>query len=198
MKELGAELRFRADDHTYWRGKTSVPSVTKILDTVLGRTWMIKPEVLAKAAETGELVHEATALEVMGELDEDTVDDSIRGYLLAFRKFQQECRPKFLKTEEMIYHPAYHYAGTLDHMVEINRELGTLDKKSGVESKLHHAQVAAYHEAVPHSLDMRPKKGWVLYLRENGTYKLVLVDERPKMFEVFIAALKCYKFLETA
>ncbi len=187
--------------HTYRLGRVVVPGVTSVIDRILKQTWRIDREVLANRAEIGQLVHEATELDVEGELDDDTIDKEILGYVRAFRRFREEMKPTFHSTEELVYHPAYNYAGTLDHVMELNGAVGVVDKKSGMEMDANEVQIAAYWEAkmagsMKYINGKLLTRGWVLYLRENGTYKLHPVKERGRLFQIFVSALNCYNFIE--
>lgn len=188
------------NSHTYKLKGREVPGVTKVLSAVLGSTWKIPKEILENAGEIGQLVHDATALDVSGDLDDDTVDPEIMGYVRAFRRFREEVKPEFLSTEEVVYHSSYNYAGKLDHIVKIAGHIGVLDKKTGVVLKTNELQVAAYREAKISGLTNvngpRITKDWVLYLKDDGTYRLHLVQEHARAFQLFISALNCYRFME--
>ena len=77
-------VTFEPEGHVYtWNGRR-LPSITQILkaegfiDTSHYDEW---------SRDKGSMVHLACHYDLAGELDEDTLDDEIRPYLAAFRKF---------------------------------------------------------------------------------------------------------------
>lgn len=181
------------DQHVYrYKGRV-IPGVTRVLDGILRDFSMVSREKLAIAAETGDLVHRATELDVLGDLDEASVDPSITPYITAWRTFRREVNPVFTASEEIVYHPTYNYAGRLDHEVVIRGEDGILDKKTGVDDVIDAVQLSAYLQAKYHrepEVALR-KKRWVLSLKRDGTYRLRPYGDH---FHVFLAALTCYRF----
>lgn len=202
-------LTFDEEGHIYRMRGLRIPSVTQVIDGALKDLSHIPRDVLERARHTGELVHAVTEYDAHGELDEDTVDDSIKGYLAAFRKFVAEKKPTFEWSERLVYHSMHGYAGKPDHMVVIDGERGPLDKKSGVVYKSDVVQVAAYFSAMNcMQQDLFANKpgapmpwcnyGWALYLKENGTYRLEKFGRQTlaSAFHVFSAARQCYRFRE--
>lgn len=184
----------RDEHHVYrYRGKI-VPGVTRIMDHTLRDLSTIAKAVLENAREIGTLVHDATELDVKDELDPDSVDPSIKPYMRAWHQFRLEVKPVFLSSEEMVYHHTYGYAGTLDHRTVINGEEGILDKKTGIPDKSDAVQLSAYKHAKFHDSEIlqRTQKGWILSLRNDGTYRL---REYKDYFHIFLAALTCHRFI---
>lgn len=182
----------RDSDHVYrYMGKI-VPGVTRVIDMLRDFSG-ISREVLANAAEIGELVHEATELDALGELDQKTIDPSIDGYFNAWRRFRSEVQPEILSCEEYVYHPTFHYAGQLDHRMVIKGRRAIVDKKTGVEDLCDAVQLSAYLQARFHDdrVELAAHDLYILSLRPNGTYKLRKYGDH---FHVFLAALTCYRF----
>lgn len=179
--------------HVYRLRGRVVPGVTRVLDKTLRDLSMISRDVLERARETGTLVHDATELDAMGELDHETIDPSILPYMKAWWRFREVVKPVFISNEEMVYHPVYDFAGKLDHHVEILGEEGILDKKSGVSDRVDEVQLSAYVQGKFHLENDRARrmKRWVLQLGADGNYKLRPCGDH---FHVFLAALTCYRF----
>jgi len=194
-------LTFYPDGHLYkWRG-TAVPSVTQVIDGLLRDYSGIPPQVLKRAGELGTLVHLATALDAEGKLDEDSVDPEVAPYVAAWRKFLKDSGAKVLWSEQPMYHPLYGYAGTPDHGVKINGDVGILDKKTGIQSEADVVQTAAYYSMVLHNEPRKYKQTlanrWALYLRKNGTYKLVRHNgpgQGAEALQIFLGCLSIYKW----
>jgi hypothetical protein len=105
------DVKFEEDGHLYTHNKTIIPSVTTILkeEGFVDDTWFTE-----WAREKGSNVHLAIKYDVAGELDEETLDDEIRPYLKAFRKFMKESGFKVERAEVPGISTTYGYAGTPD------------------------------------------------------------------------------------
>ena len=183
--------------HAYRLGAVILPSVTQVIGTVL-QDWSAYPqEVLARKRELGTLVHEATSLDSAGELDEDSVDEEVRPYLEAWRRFMREAQPRIVTTECIVHHPIYRYAGTLDNEIILNGKRGILDKKTGELDAFVGLQLAAYQEAVDYNRKYGESKRalarWAIRLRPDATYRLESYVGKND-FTVFLAALTIYNW----
>jgi hypothetical protein len=118
-------------------------------------------------ATRGKYAHRAIELYCAGKLDLTTIDDVIKPYLDAFKKFISESGAKVHATEQMVYHPAYKYAGTYDLLISLPGE-------------------------APGFLT-----GAVLYLRPNKTYswKLIKPLDWPEVQSEWIKAINEYRDL---
>ena len=83
-------LVFRESDHSYHLDGRELPGITRVLRDVGIGDLDVDDPVIAYAAERGKAVHEATALDDRGELDEASVDPVVRPYLDAWRRFRGE------------------------------------------------------------------------------------------------------------
>ena len=82
------------------------------------------------AADLGTQVH--AMAEALGRGEAVTVDESLRPYLLAYRRdFLDVFAPRFLAGEAMVCSERYEYGGTADAFVEIAGEVWLLDYKTG-------------------------------------------------------------------
>jgi hypothetical protein len=106
------DIQFEPEGHVYTApGGSHPPSITEILkaegfiDTSFYNEW---------ARGKGSMVHLACRYDLAGELDEDTLDDEIRPYLSAFRKFMSESGFKVERSEVPGINTTYGYAGTPD------------------------------------------------------------------------------------
>jgi hypothetical protein len=64
--------------------------------------------------DKGSMVHLACHYDLAGELDEDSLDDEIRPYLAAFRKFMAESGLNVERSEVPGVNTTHHYCGTPD------------------------------------------------------------------------------------
>ncbi len=184
------DLAFDEATHTYTLNGVRIPSVTQVLADagLVDSTWFTE-----EAAWRGSAVHLACRLEDEGELDEDTLDPAIAGYLDAYRKFKAESdfRPELI--EHRVVHPAYGYAGTLDRTgtIEPWRVIG--DLKSGQVYPWVACQLTGYALTFPNP---RTFRRMAIRLKDDGTYS---VTEYPaKTFQEdandFLAALRISNF----
>lgn len=105
------DVGFDEATHTYSHNGVILPSVTQILqaegfiNTAFYDEW---------SRDKGSMVHLAIKYDLSGELDEETLDEEIRPYLAAFRKFMRESGLKIEKNEIPGINTIYNYAGTPD------------------------------------------------------------------------------------
>lgn len=102
---------FEPGAHVYTYNGQHWPSITQILqaecfiDTTFYDEW---------SRDRGSMVHLAIKYDLAGELDEDALDDEIRPYLKAFRKFMAESGFKVDKSETPGVNTTHKYSGTPD------------------------------------------------------------------------------------
>ena len=105
------EVAFEPEGHVYTHNGVIVPSITQILtnegfiDTSWFDDW---------SRDKGSMVHLACHYDLSGDLDEETLDDEIRPYLAAFRKFMSESGFQVERSEVPAINTTYGYAGTPD------------------------------------------------------------------------------------
>ena len=104
-------VEFEPDGHVYTYRGQHWPSITQILkaEGFVDTTWFDE-----WSRDKGSMVHLAIHYDVTGELDEESLDDEIRPYLSAFRRFMAESGFKVEKSEEPGVNTTHRYAGTPD------------------------------------------------------------------------------------
>jgi hypothetical protein len=178
--ELGAAkqtLRFEAGPHRYYLDPagTELPSVTRCLeDCGLIDFSMVPRDILIAAQDRGTRVHQALHYLDDGELDEDTLDEELHGYVMAYLAFKNQCGFTPLLVEHRVYSLAHRWAGTLDRTGELARKDGgsdpcIIDFKSGMVLPAHRIQLAAYQSGLP---DARKYRRITLELDSDGSYKV--------------------------
>lgn len=113
-------VTFDAEKHKYFHEGVEVPGVSTIL-----RETKRQPSYDGFNpfyAQKGSYIHRAIELEVAGKLDEATVDERVKPYLVAWRKFKADVVTTVHKTEQAVYHPILNYAGTYDLLITIPGE----------------------------------------------------------------------------
>jgi len=184
-------LTFDEATHTYyWHGKR-VPGVTGLLKT-LHNFDGVPTDVLEAASQRGTAVHLACEYLDKGILDEDSVDPAIAGYVNGWRLFMAEKKPAWSAIEQMFYHPALAYAGTLDREGLMEGDEWTLDIKTAAASHpVWGIQTAAYANGRG-----KPKsRRGTVQLRADGTYRLIEWKASTD-WPVFVSLITITSFLE--
>ncbi len=164
------KLVFDEARHEYRYDGVLVPSVTGILKPLVDYSG-IKPDVLARAAALGTLVHQTTELYDLGTLDEDDLDPILVPYLNGWKRFREEVGFVPDTIEKRMYHPLG-YCGTSDRTGAIRGVKSVVDiKKMMTLGPVIGPQLAAYKEM--HNLEGAGiEKRFALGLRPDGTYRL--------------------------
>jgi hypothetical protein len=168
----GKPLTFHEKSHTYTKGGVLVPGVTtvlEVLDTYAG----VPREALEYASRRGTAIHVATELDDKGTLDEDTVEDEIWPYLLAWRAFRLDSGFSPDGIEERVFHPKQWYAGTYDREGILEGDNAIVEIKT--TAKLMPStgpQLAAYQEARNYRRSDKVRRRWAVQLRDDGDYRL--------------------------
>jgi hypothetical protein len=189
-------LTFDPARHRYFYNGRPVPNVTRILESAgmldFGGASF---EAMQNARELGTLVHETVALDNVGRLDMDSVDEDIVGYLIGWRRFRRETGFVPRLVERRVYHASFRYAGTLDAEGELRAcSAALVDIKSGSKQRATGPQTAAYDAALMSEYKANGKrKRFGVYLTPDGRYDLVPYDDRED-FAVFMAALSLFNW----
>ena len=176
-----------SDDHVYTdeTGK-EYPGVTTIIGDVYGR--YPYPE---GSAERGHHVHLATQLFDEGDLDEDSLDDVVRGYLEGWKVFREEMEFIPNEIEMIVNNETYGYCGKLDRLGKFrdkpNRHI-LLDIKTGVKEWWHPIQSIAYATCLTGPAHER----YAVYLTVDGKYKLVPHTRRADLQD-WLCTLRVYQ-----
>lgn len=174
-------------EHRYFVDGVEYDGVTSILRAE-GFMSSYIPADLDWFLERGTIIHKVTELYDKGILDENTVDERIRGYLESWKLFAVG-RPFYdAETIEIrLCDPLYQFAGTLDRW--------DLDIKSGQPERWHIYQIAAYaHLARVNRLSITPYQ--TVYLQEDGSRpQVVKYNPRDLMRagETFLCALNVHR-----
>lgn len=163
------------DTSPYQVDGVRVPSVTEVLRLTGLDDWSgIDPDVLAAAAERGTIVHQACELVDAGDLDLESLDDAVRGYVDAYRLWKRESGWQVDQVELALVSRRGRYAGRLDRICRIpGRQWPALvDLKTGVETAATPLQTAGYADLYTEHHGGTVSRH-ALYLRADGSYRLV-------------------------
>ncbi len=97
------------------------------------------------ALKRGTYVHEVTALDDLGDLDERSVDPvHVFPHLESYRLWRDLQKPEILRVEYEVANEAMGYRGRLDRLLKLHGLLYVVDIKSGAPSDWHPYQTALY------------------------------------------------------
>jgi hypothetical protein len=173
-------LIFEEKGHKYFLDGREFPSVTTVLsDMGLIDTSWFTPE----ACQRGTYVHEIIEWDQSGELDYDTVDNALIGYLDAWKQFVADTGYASLCSEYRMVSEMYRFAGTADQVGSLNNCRCIIDVKSGAVSPCTSLQLSGYE-----ILYDAPCKRFALQLKEDGKYSLKEYTDRNDR-AVFLSAV---------
>ena len=182
MKINGFNVEFDETKHEYTVDGVKVPSVTEICSYITGEHYgAINPAVLEYASRRGTAIHEAT--EVIDYDGEPELDAEIAPYVQAYVDFLSDYRPEWEMIEQVVYNPIYGYCGTIDRYGKVGKEWWVLDIKSTASPNREQymsvcCQTSAYLMAIaPYTEQGMIAQRKALYLRKDGTYRLVDLTE---------------------
>lgn len=168
------EFRFCADEHRYTdMSGRQIPNITSMLKA---SGWVDDAFYTAASAARGHVVHRLTADYDLGAIeDPNHVLSECKAYLLAYAVARSILQPTFLKIEEPMVHPAFRFGGRPDRVVLVAGRRGTLEIKSGVESKAHPIQTAlqAILDEAESGIPAKFAYRGSVYVTAKGRYKVV-------------------------
>jgi hypothetical protein len=149
-------------------------NVTRILeDAGISDFSMVPADVLAWAQERGTAVHRAIHYDILGDLDESSLDPRIAGYFAAYRAFMKSSRFNFNLVEHIVFSLLHDYIGMLDlRGFYPGRGKTILDWKTGEETDAWGPQLAAYAMACEGPFKCYEYHRLVVQLKANKTFKL--------------------------
>jgi len=203
MDRRMSDFSFNPDTHVYTLDGTQIPSVTQVLSDV----GMVDGRLFTEEARVrGTYVHRATEFIDSGSLDWEALDPALFPYCTAYMKFIEDIRPEILLSERPLYHPDFKYAGTLDRLMKFGGSVAIVDFSTGDPLPTKEIQVSAYRELMwsnrfteigNHFIS----KGFTLWLRNDGTYRLsnpIDIKDMVRKFNIFLAALTVVRWKKEA
>lgn len=198
---MNAQLQFDPDLHRYSVNGQGWPSVTQILEPLQILDGIPK-DVLAAAAQFGSHVHLACHLHDLGRLDESDLDEPLRPYLEAWKKFLRDTGAVVFESERRVCHPSLKVAGTLDKVIRMPRknERFVLDIKSGSTIPWTVGmQTAAYREMLwmdgggIEELPYPSKTRFCCQLKPDATYKLDTLTDQRSDWNDFVSCVNVHR-----
>lgn len=176
-------IEFNEAEHTYSVDGVKYPSVTTILqDMGLIDTSWFTPE----ACQRGTYVHQMIEWYQNDELDPNSIDPVLLGYLKAWESFIADTDYQYDSSEWRMVSKLYHFAGTADQIGIMNNQRVIIDIKSGAIAPCTGLQLSGYE-----ILYNAPCKRFALQLKDDGKYSLKEYKDRGDR-SVFLAAVSLY------
>lgn len=165
-------IRFEAEPHKYYQEPSGeeIPGITGVLkDVGIIDFSMVRPDVLAAAAEFGTHVHHAVHYHEDGELDDQTLTEDVHGCLMGYLGFKNQCRFEVHAVETLVWSPTHRYATMIDLIGSLDGHPAVVNVKTGDRLAWHAVQLAAEVATLP---DARKYRRIGLKLNRDGTYKV--------------------------
>ena len=177
------------DNHVYHVAGRIVPGVTGIIRAcgLMNTQWSSQWHM-----DRGTAVHRAVHLLEIDDLDPASVDPIVEPYLDAWKAFKRETDYQGHEYEQIVYHPTYQYAGTLDQTGVLNGRTCLIDLKTGKAQPYTAIQTAAYAACLK-----RPLLRYGVELRDDGKFQIHEYKNK-RDFNVFLACLSVVNWKKDA
>jgi hypothetical protein len=144
-----------------------------------------------QAADIGTEIHEWVNEFIDKKNPKMPDKEAVKNGALAFLKWIDENKVKFLKSEEIVYSKKYDYAGILDAEAIVNKERCIVDFKSsnGIYNEMRY-QVAGYQCAKEEMTGKKYDCRWIIQFgKDTGEFTAYRLDEYKKDLSAFLGAL---------
>lgn len=184
-------ITLEEETHTYYDEKgATLPSVTQIIQHFCDYNG-IPQEVLDYKSEIGKAVHLATSLFDNDDLDIESIDPVISGYVDGWIKFRADTEIEITANEQIVYHPLYRFAGTLDREGIIGANNVLIDIKCTAMIARHvGVQLAGYDLARMHVRGPIRNRRLAVQLLQDGNYKVQAFEKCDEDERAFLASLE--------
>jgi hypothetical protein len=169
-------LTFDEASHAYTLGERRLVSVTQALG-IAGVADFSSPWFTEAVKARGTFLHEAIALDVEGDLDDDTLDEELRGGVEGWRKFVADTGAVVEHWETALCDPSAGVAGRMDGVIRLHDPTGrTVRMVIDIKRALYPSaaiQLAAYADMAARLYDQPVYfKRAALVLPGDGSYRL--------------------------
>lgn len=131
---------------------------------------IIGDAAMDRSSEFGRVCHETTVLDDQDRLEK--CDPAIEPYLIGWRQFMADHKPKFIAYEQPLLSTEWGFAGTADRVEDCGKWLCVPDVKSGVVTKAEEIQTAFYAILIEEHFKMPVKDRYSVHLKPFGYQKV--------------------------
>lgn len=164
--ETGEVLTFEDISHTYEIDGASCPGTSELMERMEIKE-AINPHAMPYA-KRGERIDLAIQYDLLGDLDESSVDSTEWGYVEAWRRFVKEHHVvPVSKPQLLVGSVNYWFATLIDLVCHIDGKLSTLNLKTGKPAKWHKIQCHLEWLLYPEAEQCR-----AVYLAPDGSFEL--------------------------
>lgn len=188
-------VQFIEDTHQYFINRVEFPSVSTVLGFLADYS-RVPRDVLAFKRSVGRAVHRV--IELGDELDPDSIDEQIAGYVASWEKFKKTRPLRLIATERIVYSKKHRYAGRLDIVWEFLDQPGllwTVDAKCTYDmSPATSLQTAAYQHAWNEMGEPRSLRRAGLQLKPDGSQAEFYPYDSKTDFNIYLNCLNVYRW----
>jgi hypothetical protein len=164
-------FEFEPEDHSYTLDGERLPSVTQIIAPLTDYS-SVPVGVLEYARARGEAAHRTCELWDKNDLDMDSLNPNLNGYLDAWKAFAQHFKPRWGTIETPIYSSTYRIAGTPDRTGQIDFKSVILEIKATAElMPATGVQLSGYDLIAEEMYGSKVDELWAVQIRADGTYR---------------------------
>lgn len=180
------KIEFIPEPHGIRINGIPVPTITQILKSegFVDDTWYDEA-----SRERGHHVHLACHLDNIGQLDEDSVDPIVAGYLESWRKFKRTCRYEVALSEHPMGSDRFWYGGILDSAGILNNTPSIVEIKTGNIEPWVALQTAAQELLIG-----KPHKRFGIRLYDTGALGKLVPFTNSTDRDVFLAVLSIHNW----
>ncbi len=151
-----------------------------------------------KSADIGTRIHEWVSDWIKGKNPKMPDDEQVVNGITAFLKFQRGNKIKWIESERVIYSKKYKYAGILDAVGKIGKDLVLIDFKSsnGVYDEMRF-QVAGYQIAYEEETKKKIDRRIIArFGKDTGEFEAFELKDHQKDKKAFLACLELRRRLK--
>lgn len=151
-------------------------------------------EVKEVAADIGTEIHRLVSQWIKGKGKvkvQIPTDEKTRNGFLAFMKFQEEYKIKWIESERLVYSKKHNFAGTLDAVGKIGKDTVLIDFKSSKRLYPENAFQAAGYQ-IAYEEEMKVKMDYKMIIRfgkEDGEFEIKEYRDSAKDKNAFIGCM---------
>jgi hypothetical protein len=155
-----------------------------------------------EAADAGSLIHEWVELHIKGMNPAMPEDTNVLNGVLAYLKWSEEHKPKFVASEKIVYSRKFDFVGLLDLQITLGKEkhkiLHLADIKTGNGIYYEHlAQTSAYQGADEEESGNKYGSKFILcFARKDGEFRVKESFDQKKDYAAFLGLLAAKKRMD--
>jgi hypothetical protein len=184
-------LEFNEEIHQYTLNGKIIPSVTQIIDEILGHAWSADEWYLRR----GRAVHACAAFIALNQVFR--YDPQIEGQVKALRLFFSQMKPQVITVESKMLSHIFRFAGTPDLFCRINGKPAIVDFKASLDKERTKLQLGGYSVLIGETLGGKPPdKGYGVEILPTGKYRMSETFDLRQARKEFLALRTAYGIRE--